>query len=337
MDFVLLVSTSKIENPNCPKALLLCQENNILGRATDLKLDTAKSHEVSKKHANIFFSETEGKTVWTIEDRNSLNGTFLNGRKIKKRTLCNFDEIVFGGGSEFRFGDVLMTTDTAECRFAFIQPPNPIWFDSDCNQDEVLLDPDECEDCCICYLPMVKRTRLPCDHCYCKKCLREWSEKCQSENTGFHCPICRKPHDISFANPPAVIVDDDSFTVKNVEPFLRKIGMKSVAEVRKISIMVPWDTDDKEKFWATYELLKPLNNTKLEIFRWLTRCSYREVKDASEEELAHAVKNLEGEVTSDLRGTVLWLVANKLHVIEDNREKVAARMYQMKRHRQRKH
>lgn len=334
MDFVLLVSTSKIENPNCPKALLLCEETNILGRSTALKLDTSRSHEVSKKHATIFFNEVDENPTWVIEDRDSLNGTFLNGRKIKKRTLCNFDEIVIGGGSDFRFGDVLITTDTAECRFAFIQPPPPIWFASDSNKDEVLLDPDDCEDCPICYLPMAKRAKLPCDHCYCKNCLREWSEQCQKEKIDFCCPICRKLHDIATAVPPPVVFDSGVFIVNNVEPFLRKVGMKSVAEVKELSIMVPWDPSRKERFWATYEIVKTQKN-KLEMFRWLTQCSYREVKDASEEELAHAVENLEGEAAGDLRGTVLWLVANKLHVIEDNRELVALRARQVKYHRRR--
>jgi diguanylate cyclase (GGDEF)-like protein len=73
------------------KQLPLGQGRSVIGRAEDTDL-TLISNDVSRHHAAVVFQE--GKYV--IEDLNSTNGTFVNGRSIEHHTLHSGDEISIG-------------------------------------------------------------------------------------------------------------------------------------------------------------------------------------------------------------------------------------------------
>ena len=120
MDHAYLISVSTLENPNTPNALILNNETNKIGRKAQLHIDTSKGKEISKVHAIIQRSIDKTKTIWRIEDKKSLNGTFINGEKISSSILKENDEIVFGGGPNFVLGDRLCNTEKAECRYIFV-------------------------------------------------------------------------------------------------------------------------------------------------------------------------------------------------------------------------
>ncbi len=73
------------------KQLPLGQGRCVIGRAEDTDL-TLISNDVSRHHAAVVFQE--GK--YFIEDLNSTNGTFVNGRSVVHYTLSPGDEISIG-------------------------------------------------------------------------------------------------------------------------------------------------------------------------------------------------------------------------------------------------
>jgi diguanylate cyclase (GGDEF)-like protein len=73
------------------KQLPLGKGRCVIGRAEDTDL-TLVSHDVSRHHAAVLFQG--GRYI--IEDLNSTNGTFVNGRTIEHHTLSSGDEISVG-------------------------------------------------------------------------------------------------------------------------------------------------------------------------------------------------------------------------------------------------
>ena len=69
----------------------LLKQSITIGRTptNDIKIDNPA---VSQKHAKINFDNKQ----YIIEDQNSLNGTFVNGKKINKYVLKNRDQIKIG-------------------------------------------------------------------------------------------------------------------------------------------------------------------------------------------------------------------------------------------------
>jgi hypothetical protein len=315
MDFAVLINTSLPVNPNCPRSVILSETTTTIGRYGNVKMDTVKTHEISKCHAAIQFRDVRGRCSWYVEDKFSLNGTFLNSTKIKERILKSEDELVFGGGSCFLYGDTIVSTDPAECRYKFLIPEPRMVFATNFDRYETLASEEECDECCICFLPMLVRTRLPCNHIYCRRCIGNWARKCKSKGDRFVCPVCREEYSEDMAKPPCIRLFDGEYVVNNVECFLRRIDMKNICDVEDLALCKEWDDGKREKFWSAYEKLRN-SNKKLMLFRYLTRCSYRAVKEASSEELEEMAKNLgckeklSGEV---LVQYVLWLVASQLY------------------------
>ncbi len=73
------------------KELKIDQNEIIIGRdsGNDIQIDNVA---VSREHARII----RGPNYYLIEDLDSTNGTFVNGKKINKKFLQEIDEITIG-------------------------------------------------------------------------------------------------------------------------------------------------------------------------------------------------------------------------------------------------
>jgi pSer/pThr/pTyr-binding forkhead associated (FHA) protein len=78
-------------NSTVIKELKIDQDEIIIGRdsGNDVQIDNIA---VSREHAKII----RGSNYYIIEDLNSTNGTFVNGKKINKKFLKEDDEISIG-------------------------------------------------------------------------------------------------------------------------------------------------------------------------------------------------------------------------------------------------
>jgi pSer/pThr/pTyr-binding forkhead associated (FHA) protein len=78
-------------NSTVLKELKIGQDEIIIGRdsGNDIQIDNVA---VSREHARII----KGPNFYLIEDLNSTNGTFVNGKKINKKFLQEVDEISIG-------------------------------------------------------------------------------------------------------------------------------------------------------------------------------------------------------------------------------------------------
>ena len=78
-------------NSTVIKELKIDQDEIIIGRdsGNDIQIDNVA---VSREHAKII----RGPNYYLIEDLNSTNGTFVNGKKINKKFLKEDDEISIG-------------------------------------------------------------------------------------------------------------------------------------------------------------------------------------------------------------------------------------------------
>ena len=78
-------------NSTVLKELKIDQDEIIIGRdsGNDIQIDNVA---VSREHAKII----RGPNYYLIEDLNSTNGTFVNGKKISKKFLKEDDEISIG-------------------------------------------------------------------------------------------------------------------------------------------------------------------------------------------------------------------------------------------------
>lgn len=297
MDFVLLISTNIVQNANAPPAAIITDEIVSIGRYGMIKMDTTRTHEVSKHHAEIRLEDSHGKKAWFIEDKKSMNGTFLNSKKIKKHILKDGDEIVFGGGNCFYYGDQIASTDSAQCRYIFVIPDPKIEYSPFSNKDINLTEINDNEECCICYLPMGMKSTLSCGHSFCRKCLSSWSKKCIKKEIPFVCPICRHEFDPSHAIIPSVRLENDVNVIYDVEPLLKVLEVNYLREIEKLSIFNPWTAEDHTLFWNYFEKISGKNKKQI-IFRKATNTSYRDIKSATTEQLEIAKNNLSMEVTN---------------------------------------
>jgi len=80
-----------IKTPSGERRFLLSEGKNTFGRSPDCSI-VINEKGVSREH---FAIHVKGET-FTIEDLNSKNGTFLNGKKIRSAELKNGDEIIAG-------------------------------------------------------------------------------------------------------------------------------------------------------------------------------------------------------------------------------------------------
>lgn len=84
----------ELEGGSSPGRVILLAEGAeiLIGRETDLEVVLASDDRVSRKHARIAVTGGEA----TLQDLGSTNGTFLNGRKVKREKLAAGDRIRVG-------------------------------------------------------------------------------------------------------------------------------------------------------------------------------------------------------------------------------------------------
>jgi len=87
-----------ISGPLIGKMYLLEDEHTVIGRAPDADISINDS-KISRKHLNITLIDSEA----ILEDLGSTNGTFINGKRIKKHLLHNGDKIHISSDTFFKF------------------------------------------------------------------------------------------------------------------------------------------------------------------------------------------------------------------------------------------
>ena len=303
---ILLKFTNK-ENPNSPPLIIIDKDKITIGRQADVYMDTSNCKEISKHHSTIFRKIHKFEEVWMIEDNNSLNGTFVNGRKIRRLTIQHGDEIVFGGGSSFNLGDKVLSTELAECRYIFYLPPPPIKFCSEVDLNQSLVSSDLVEMCSICYLPAFHRETLPCGHTFCLNCIHEWSKVCTNSMQPSVCPMCRRIFSKTDLTPDEAIINSSEIKVFTIEPFLRDLKVKSCKVIKSVSIFKNWKQNQKEWFWNSFELVNS-NTIRLYLFLHLTKASLPYILRATKSELENAIKNFNEEPEIDKNKLLIQLL-----------------------------
>lgn len=277
-------------------------------------MDTEKGREISKHHATIERRFINGINKWFIIDNQSLNGTFLNLKKVKQHILNVGDEIVFGGGQEFHYGQKLPSSEKSECRYRFIENDKKLVFSPQYDPNIILPDYDHLEECPICYDNMEKFYTLQCGHSFCLSCIRPWTQKCILDRIATFCPICREPF-----NPDVVLFGDaidtgETMMINNIVPFLRKLKARSINEISELSINFLWDEEKRNRFWAYHNICfnKPI---KFLLFLFYTNSTFNSVIDADEKSLMNIVTNLDGNnklCGAMIREEAIILVSRKI-------------------------
>lgn len=290
----ILLNSSKIINPNTPKYIMLTRSANLIGRQSDIKIDTINKKEISKHHATIYKRIVQEKLIWIIEDQNSLNGTFVNGKKIHRVILKHGDEVVFGGGSQFEIGDVVETTELGQCRYLFFVQPPKVHFSKTVDVN-ASITPGKCEeDCPICYGKIDTIETLPCGHNFCLSCIQEWSRACIKDMHPCVCPMCRTPFNSSNLPPGEALFTNNKIEVYSIEPFLNELKVKSCKVIKSARIIKKWKKKHSDFFWSSYNTVKD-NDIWRNIFLYITRATIPDFVIASKEELKNAVVNLGGK------------------------------------------
>lgn len=295
MNFAVLIKISTIYNPNAPNAIILDENSLIVGRKGSIRIDTSKGHEISKNHALMKHEKINDNWVWLIQDIQSLNGTFVNGRKISRQVLQNNDEIIFGGGSSLQFRDFIdfESSRLSECLYCFLSPEPPIQFDMCEDLDIVLGDQQEEDECCICYVALHKMQALPCGHSFCSECLHHWIYVCAKSMRPSLCPVCRRPFTRSDVSVEDISTKDGKLVVKSIVPLLRTLKVKSVKELEKYRITAKWSDFNKQQFWILYEDINS-HKTLQKVLRHYLDMTMTSLYNVSLDQIKNVVANLDG-------------------------------------------
>ncbi|OHT11036.1 FHA domain containing protein [Tritrichomonas foetus] len=290
---LLRLSQQKIEN--APQFVLLDKERVQIGRRSEVRMDTSRHQEISKKHATIFRKSHSFGDSWTIIDSNSLNGTFVNGRKIERSLLANGSEIVFGGGPEFLTGDLLVNYQDAECRYLFLIVPPQIKFVE--QLDIYDTETEENHPCCsICFEQLTRFHMLPCRHCFCASCLNQWINTCYENWQPCTCPLCRKVFTQSQVLKDDAVVSQNEIFVFTLLPLLDICGFEKRDEIINMSVFTEWSDDKRETFWNAFSKVRKSFTYRI-IFLHLTNMTVAKLFEASINELMIAANNFELKIT----------------------------------------
>ena len=299
-----LVRISKVENHKCPHCIIISKDTTKIGRHWDIHLDTNVGKEISKKHALIHRCYYNGDIHFIIEDNNSVNGTFVNGKKILKQKLKSKDTVIFGGGNKYKLGDIIEKQEDSECLYRFLLPQVPVDL-SHCHDLNMVLDDASCnEECCICYTTSHRMQRLSCGHSFCVSCLSKWARTCAKTLKPIVCPICRAPfHKADIEDDKSIILNGVE-EIKSIEPLLRTLGIYSIETVKDLDITKPWDDDRKHTFWRYNDIVTDLGSIR-RVFHTLVKVMYQQVLMMTEIELKTLLRNLDEQVNeSDTRQTL---------------------------------
>lgn len=313
MSRAIFIKTSQVLNPHSPYNILVDADQTRFGRRGDVKLDTISGHEVSRVHSILYRRDANDIFIWIIEDNKSLNGTFVNGKKIYRTVLHHGDEVVFGGGSTFQVGDKVHTTDNAECRYKFYILAPKVQFDKSINLKGII-DPENPNNVCsICYSSMIASESLPCGHSFCLSCIHEWSRVCTKSLRPCICPLCRTPFNKSQLTPDEGVLTAKKLLISSVEPILRELDYEKIDEIKRLTIFKEWDMLVKEKFWSCYNMVKYKEIRKL-LFLHLVGATFERVSKQPVKKLQIALENLDGEPGSEHDQLVNHLLRRIFHL-----------------------
>jgi hypothetical protein len=297
MGIAVLVRVSDEINPNAPPFIVLTRKMTTLGRHGDVRFDTQTGREISKVHATFYRRSNHEAEKWIIEDNSSMNGTFVNCMKIRRRILCPGDEIVFGGGPDFGWGDFLISSELSSCRYRFIIPDPLVRFADSVDPNACLQAPDTDNLCPICYRPIAGAHTLPCGHSFCRDCIHTWGEASRDHARPTICPMCRAPFLHSQITPEAVIRHGE-LEVRSVDALLRDLEVSTCKIVRGVSIFKIWTRRHKKWFWRSFDQVKDSPHRKI-VFLYLAKATIPHILGATSEELKHALKNFAVMEASD--------------------------------------
>lgn len=316
MDFALLVRVSVVESPQAPKCIILDKRITKIGRASEVKMDTSIGREVSKLHASIIHKRHHENFKWIIEDQHSLNATFVNRKKIKRCTLRNNDIVIFGAGSSYRYGDLVIKTDYLECVYKFVIPDPPIILspiNSHSSEDE------SSEECSICFEAMHRKEQLTCGHCFCSRCLNHWARTCEFTMQPTVCPVCRAPFNRSDIRAEDPRIKDDSIFVNSIDPLLRALGLNSIDDIELIKGTNNWDETNSDIFWQCKDALVG-HSILRRVFTHVLNLTYRQVYEMNSTNLKQVIKNLKGNVNTpdaEIKAEAMGLIAIHMYNVNN--------------------
>ena len=327
----ILLLCTEVKNPKAPPYVLLQNKKTVIGRHGDVVMDTSNGKEISKYHAIITFHHHKSHELWMIEDNQSLNGTFVNNRKIHRKVLNEGDEVVLGGGSEFLLGEVIESSEKAECRYKFyICPPN-VRFTQNVNPNDDIPAIQTSVTCSICYQEMNAEETLPCGHSFCLSCIHEWASVCAKNMKPCVCPMCRAPFSQSQLTPNEFILTKGELQVWSVESMLRDLGIKNCKVIKGANIFKKWTQKHEKWFWKSYEIVKP-NLYRKFTFLFLAEATPSYVFRASVNQLCQALTNFHLELPQepkkdDLRVILLKYIFENLDPPQPKIKKVVNIIY----------
>ena len=290
MNFALLIKISQIENSKSQKCIILNKSKLIIGRKSEIIMDTNKGHEISKNHSKIKLKYSKFRYKWIIYDLKSTNGTFINEIKILKQRLHHLDFIVFGGGDKLCYGEKLINFFESELLYRFIIPDYLINF-SKCKDfnNTIILNTDI--QCNICFSNSHKLYKLDCNHLFCFKCINKWIKSCIKSYKQIFCPVCRSPINKNLKFKSESYIKNQIEYIRTIEPLLRTLNISNITEVLNLSIKNIWNNDQKDLFWNFLNLIEPFYFIKRTFFN-LIDLNYFNILNFSIEELNILLLNL---------------------------------------------
>jgi hypothetical protein len=288
MGFAVLVRLGADPACKTPPIAIVRGEVTTIGRRGDVRMDTPSGREISRIHATISRHEGNHKEHWILEDNSSVNGTFINGRKIHVRVLASGDEILFGGGPNYKLGDLLDCTTFSPCRYAFF-PVDPL-VNFAPHMDPNSSKTEEKDVCAICYESIVAGEILLCGHTFCARCIGQWAEECRRCSRPSICPMCRNKFKRSELNACEFEMHDDRLEVSSLDPILNDLDMPSGRAVKAFNIFRKWTDEHKKWFWSAFSKLEQWHRRV--IFLHLTKATVAHVFQASESDILQAIENL---------------------------------------------
>lgn len=301
MSVALFLRKSNIASQSAPPFFICNSTRTTIGRHGNIKIDTSQGKEISKIHCKLYRRQIDKDEYWVLEDNKSLNGTFVNGRKIHRVIIKNGDEIVFGGGKQFKIGEKVASTDEAECRYTFYLPPPSVKFLESIDPNAIYEeDPNSADLCPICYCSVVGKETLPCGHSFCINCIHEWARVCVKSFHPCVCPICRAIFHQSELSPEEGTINSDGIIIHCVQPFLHALNVNSCRVVKGANIFKSWSPAHRKWFFAAYNTIKDSYIRRV-LFLYITKANIFSILKANSKDLAIALNNLEIEPLSQSR------------------------------------